>query len=95
MNHDSVWKLNEDKIDVVKEQEHLGIVHESNTLEQSIAETRKQAGRGAAYSLFGGGFHGLNGLNPKTAAKVWKVYIVPILIHGLELTKSHPSEIEK
>ena len=65
MNNDSVWKLNEDKIDVVKEQEHLGIVCESNTLEQSMAEMRLQAGRGAACSLFGAGFHGLNGLIPK------------------------------
>ena len=94
-NYDSVWKLNKDKINVVKEQEHLGIVRESNTLEQSLVETRIQDGRGEAYSRFGGGFHGLNGLNPITAAKVWKMYIILRLIHGLEVTKYHTSEIDK
>ena len=59
-----------------------------------MAETRIQAGRGAVYSLFGTGFYGLNGLKPNMAIKVWKVYIVPRL-HGLEVTKSHPSKIEK
>ena len=56
---------------------------------------RIQAGRGARYALFSAGCHGLNGLNPKIAAKVWKVYIVQRLIHGLEITKSDPSEIKK
>ena len=47
------------------------------------------------YSVFGAGFHGLNDLTPKTAANVWKVYIVPRLLYGLEVPKSYPSEIEK
>ena len=34
--------------DVVEGQEHLGIVHESNTFEQSMAEMRIQSGRRVA-----------------------------------------------
>ena len=58
MSYDSVWKLNEGNVEVVKEQENVGIVHDANTLEQSIAEMRIHAGRGSAYSLFHAGFNG-------------------------------------
>ena len=47
------------------------------------------------YSLFGAGMHGLNGLNPKTAIQLWKTYVTPRMLYGLDITINSPREIEK
>ena len=60
-----------------------------------MAEERIQDGRRAAYSLYGAGFHGLNGLNPKTSIRIWKVFVVPRLLHGLEVIVYDEKQIEK
>lgn len=41
--------------------------------------------RRSAYSLLGGGFHGHNGLDVETMVHLYKIYISPVLLYGLEL----------
>ena len=41
------------------------------------------------------GFYGLNGLNAITSAKIWKIYIVPRLIHNLKVILNTVKVIEK
>lgn len=45
------------------------------------------------YSLFRAGLHGLNGLNPCTSMKVWSTYILPRVVHNLEVTLINPSAV--
>ena len=41
--------------------------------------------RRSAYDLFGGGFHGNNGLDPETLIHLFNTYITPVLMYGMEL----------
>ena len=45
----------------------------------------KKKARKSAYSLLGGGFHGHNGLDVETIVHLYKIYISPVLLYGLEL----------
>jgi hypothetical protein len=39
--------------------------------------------------LFGGGFHGNNGLDPETLIHLFNTYITPVLMYGMELIIHH------
>lgn len=49
-------------------------------IEENIIEARK-----GAYGLFGAGYHGNNGLDPDTLIHLFKTYITPVLLYGMEL----------
>jgi hypothetical protein len=50
----------------------------------NVEENIKKARR-SAYSLLGGGFHGHNGFDVETIVHLYKIYISPVLLFGLEL----------
>jgi hypothetical protein len=41
--------------------------------------------RRSACSLFVCGFHGHNGLDPESLLHIYKTYITPVLLYGMEL----------
>jgi hypothetical protein len=92
-----LWSLNGKDLEIKDEQEHLGIKRKSNKLctDLKTAEERIQTGRRTVYSMFGAGLCGLNGLNPTTSFKIWKIYITPRLIHNLDVTINPPTVLEK
>ena len=67
---------------------HLGITRASTVEENMEVNVNKNIGkaRTALYSLLGAGLHGVNGLDPVTSINIYKVYIFPILLYGLEIT---------
>jgi hypothetical protein len=60
-------------------------------VDENITKTRR-----SAYSLFGCGFHGHNGLDPESLLHIYKPYITPVLLYGMELLlpSSKPLELE-
>jgi hypothetical protein len=44
----------------------------------NITKTRR-----SAYSLFGCGFHGHNGLDPESLLHIYKTYITPVLLYAM------------
>jgi hypothetical protein len=50
----------------------------------NVEENIKKARR-SAYGLFSGGYHGNNGLDPDTLIHLFKTYITPVLLYGMEL----------
>ena len=62
---------------------HLGIHRSSNYIPN--IEEKINLGRRTAYSLMGAGFHGKSGLKPSIKADMWRKYVVPRLIYGLEV----------
>jgi hypothetical protein len=48
-------------------------------VEENIKKSRR-----SAYGLFGGGFHGNNGLDPETLIHLFNTYITPVLMYGME-----------
>ena len=53
------------------------------------------AGSRTMYALFGAGMHGRNGMNPIVSKQLWIVYIIPIMLFGVELWKLNKGEVEK
>ena len=71
----------------VKQAIHLGIIR-TNTLADNMTvnvEENIKKSRRSAYGLFGGGFHGNNGLDPETLIHLFNTYITPVLMYGMEL----------
>ena len=57
-----------------------------------------QKARRAMYSLMPAGLHGENGLDPQTAVHVFQIYVLPVLLYGLEVavpSKSNLDTLEK
>jgi hypothetical protein len=50
----------------------------------NVEEYIKKARR-SAYGLFSSGFHGYNGIDVDTMPHLCKIYILPVLLYGLEL----------
>lgn len=66
---------------------HLGIIRTESIQGNQKANTEEnlRKARRKAYSLFGSGFKGHGGLNVKTIIHLYKVYIVPVLLYGMEV----------
>ena len=47
------------------------------------------------YSLMGAGLHGINGINPLIAWKLWRTFVVPRMLYGIETLKITTTDIYK
>ena len=74
---------------------HLGINRYSIQTTNNLVSDRIQLGRRTAYSLMGVGFHGTNGLNPKTSMHLYKVYVIPRFLYGLEVVDINAKHLEQ
>jgi hypothetical protein len=81
-------------IEVVAEQEHLGVIRTANNTSQRVKE-RIILARRSMYALMGAGMHGLNGLSTVVSHKLWTTYIIPRMTHTLEATKLRKTEIQQ
>ena len=52
-----------------------------------------QLGRRTMYSLMGAGVYGGSGLNPVVSAHLWKIYVIPRVIYGLEVLSCTLSDV--
>ena len=59
-------------------------------VEENIKKSRR-----SAYGLFGGGFHGNNGLDPETLIHLFNTYIMPVLMYGMELIIPKTTALEQ
>ena len=81
----------------VKQAVHLGIIR-TNTLADNMTvnvEENVKKSRRSAYGLFGGGFHGNNGLDPETLILLFNTYITPVLMYGMELIIPKTTALEQ
>ncbi|CAC5361769.1 unnamed protein product [Mytilus coruscus] len=92
------WNLGGNEINTAESGVHLGIIRaEKNECQINIQE-RIQIARRTKYALMGSGVHGTNGLDPPTSYNIYKTYVVPRLIYGLEvlpMTKANIEQLEK
>ena len=83
------FELNGTKLAQVNSTTHLGIKR-STTLKKTGDENVQQnitKSRRTAYSQLASGLHGTNGLDPRTAFHLVKIYILPVLLYGLDQLK--------
>ena len=59
-------------------------------IEENIKKSRR-----SAYALLGSGFHGENGLDMETIIHLFKIYILPVLLYGMDLLTPQSLDLEK
>jgi hypothetical protein len=81
----------------VKQAVHLGIIRTTTLADNmtvNVEENIRKSSR-SAYGLFGGGFHGNNGLDPETLIHLFNTYITPVLMYGMELIIPKTTALEQ
>ena len=89
------WKLGENSISTSESAVHLGI-NRSGKREANInIVERISVARRTSYSLMNTGLHGSNGLSPEVSYQIYKTYVVPRLLYGLEIIPITKSQLEQ
>ena len=81
----------------VEQATHLGIIRTTtmkHNIQTNVDENITKARR-SAYSLFGCGFRGHNGLDPESLLHIYKTYITPVLLYGMELLLPSSKPLEQ
>ena len=79
---------------VVSETMHMGILRSNDTQESTVRENTTKAQR-TLYSLMASGLHGENGLDPETCTHLLQIYVLPIMVYGLEVVLPKPALVDK
>jgi hypothetical protein len=87
MSDQQEFTLGPNKMPTVEKATNLGIIRTQSLKENMRANVDENItkARRSAYSLFGSGFHGYNGLDIDKMLHLFKIYVTPILLYGLEL----------
>ena len=89
--------LNGQKLSNVSVATHLGTktgITTSRTGDENINQNISKARR-TAYSLFAYGLHRQNGLDPQTTIHLIRIYIIPVLLYGLEIVLLNKSQVDR
>ncbi|CAC5400212.1 unnamed protein product [Mytilus coruscus] len=86
-SNNQTFKMGPNDMPSIEKATHLGIIRTTSLKGNMIANVEEniKKARRSAYSLLGGGFHGHNGLDVETMVHLYKIYISPVLLYGLEL----------
>lgn len=90
-------KMGNNTMPITDKAMHLGIMRTTSLKENmtvNVDENIKKSRR-SAYGLFSSGFHGYNGLDIDTMLHLYKIYIQPVLLYGLELILPTGKQLEK
>ena len=89
----SSCNLDGDIMPTVDKTMHVGICRSADTDETAVAENVKKARR-TLYSLISAGLHGENGLDPETSLHLYQIYVLPVLLYGMEVVFPRPKFME-
>ena len=81
----------------VEQATHLDIIKTTtmkHNIQTNVDENITKARR-SAYRLFGCGFHEHNGLDPESLLHIYKTYITPVLLYGMELLLPSSKPLEQ
>ena len=97
-NTNRKWTLGDDPMPTVDKAVHVSVTRTTKPNAEAAIEENIQKARRTLYSLMATGLHGENGLDPNSAIHLLRVYVMPVLLYGLEVqlpnTKTcHPIEI--
>ena len=89
------WSLGENFITVSDSAVHFGINRSGNKKSAIDIEERIFVARRSSYSLMNTGLHGANGLSPEVSYQIYKAYVIPRLLYGLEIIPPTKTRLEK
>ncbi len=83
-NHLDCWTLGSNPLPVSQTFTHLGLTRFSMEVKDGAITEKVKLARRTAYALMGTGLHGRNGLPAAVSLKIYKSYVLPRLLYGLE-----------
>ena len=83
---------NNTNIELVNSAKHLGIERNQNNTPDM--DNRIHLARKTVYALLGSGLHGKNGVSPIISFQMWSTFVIPRLLHGIELLNIRKSDID-
>jgi len=87
------WTLGENEVFPSPTATHLGILRAESKENEVNVTARLSLARRTMYSLLTTGFHGSNGLNPAVSLQIYRCYVVPRLLFGLEVLPLNKTQI--
>ena len=91
--------INGDEINITDMLTHLGLDRYSKETKMcNLVQSRINLARRTTYSLFGAGLHGINGLPALVNLHLYRIYVIPRMLYGLDavnLSKAQIDELEK
>ena len=84
-NEDLKWTLGENVLTLSDKTVHLGLTRAGKKESEMNIKDRISLARRTSYSLINTGLHGTNGLNPKFSYVIYRTYVIPRLLYGLEM----------
>ena len=90
----SPWKMNDDVVKVVEDNEHLGQVVSGKNQEEKNVDLRITKGRKCLFGLFGVGFAFKCFLSPVVKLHIYRTYVCPVLRSGLSSFSLQSSHLE-
>jgi len=85
--------LGDNKIENKNETKHLGLIRTVNN--KVNIDDRLKIARRTVYALLGPGFHARQGMSPTVSIKLWKTYVLPRSLYGIEILNYTKRDIEK
>ena len=79
------WNLGGVPMPQVTSTTHMGMPRSTVKFSPEKVTVNIQKARRSMYSLMPAGLHGENGLDPLTAVHVFQIYVLPVLLYGLEI----------
>ncbi|KAK3097462.1 hypothetical protein FSP39_009833 [Pinctada imbricata] len=79
------WKIGDTPMPIVDNAVHVGVKRTSKPTPTGAIEENISKARKTMYSLMSSGLHGNNGLDPGSCIHLLKVYVIPVLLYGLEI----------
>jgi hypothetical protein len=80
--------MDTEEIKQTTETKHLGI--KRNNKNNIDIEDRIKLARRTIYALLGPGLHARRRMSPVVAYKLWKTYVIPRALYGIEVTNHYP-----
>ena len=90
----SPWKMNNEVVEVVEDNEHLGQVVSGKNQEQKNVDMRISKARKCLFGLLGVSFAYKCFLSPTLKLHIFKTYISPVMISGLSSFALKSSQLE-
>ena len=92
---DPTWTLGENKLTLAENAVHLGLIRSGKKESEINIKDRISLARRTSYSLINTRLHGTNGLDPQTSYVIYRAYVIPRLLYGLEVTRLNKTQLQQ
>ncbi|CAG2187006.1 unnamed protein product [Mytilus edulis] len=79
------WSIGNSIMPIVSQTTHMGVLRTSKPDDPNPLYEKREKARRAMYSLMPAGLHGKNGLDIQSLLHIFNIYVIPVLLYGLEL----------